>query len=181
MVAMVLAVATSSVFAGEHPVLQAGSRVRITLIEPKYGSILEPKRIKGTLISITESAITMETSADKPPTVFPQSNVEMLELNTQRGRRSRGTLIGLVAGAATGVLVALVAEATHEDDPDTWEFFDTRTGMIFTAFWLGSAGALIGALVAPGERWYPIPADQMQVGIGQGQHGEGLVCFTVRF
>ncbi len=183
MVPLVLAVASSGVLAEEQPVLQVGSRVRITLVEPRYGSILEPKRIKGKLSCFTESDITLETSADDPPTVYPWNNVEMLERNIQRGRRNRGALIGLAAGVATGAVVVLVAAASHEDDPNNWEIdiLDTEEVVALSAFCFGSVGAIVGALLAPGERWQPIQTDKLQVGIGQGQHGEGRLFCAVRF
>ena len=171
----------SQALASDQPVLQSGARVRATLEKPEIGTVVNPKVITGTLLGLTETSLTLERSTTEPPIIIPLQNLASLELNTRQGRRKKGALIGLCAGVATGVLTVLVLDATHEKDPDNWEILGTKEMAVISGFYLGSVGALVGALVAPGARWQPIPSDQIQLGVGNNRQGEGRVYFAVRF
>ena len=87
----------------------------------------------------------------------------------------------MAAGAVTGTLVALVQVASHKDDPNNWEFGGTGFAVTIYSFLCGSVGAAAGALLAPGERWRPIPAERLRLGIDYGHQGEGRLYCAVRF
>lgn len=171
----------SGAFCEEQVSLPPGARVRATLVAPEFGSVVDPKVITGTVLDLSETSLTVESSTKAPPIVIPLRNIANLELNLRQGRRKKGALIGLAAGAATGVLVALALDATHDDDPDSWDLVGTKALVGFSAFYFGSVGSIVGALVAPGARWQSIPADQIRLGLGNGGQAEGRLCFAVRF
>lgn len=181
MVFLVLVVAVSSVLAGEQLFLEKGSRVRITLIEPSIGSLLEPKRIEGRLLGLTTMDITLATSAGGRPKVIPSDNIEKVELCSQRGRRLKGALVGGGIGAASGFLYGLIFVGDTSDNPNDWGGGTAaETGAAWSVL-LAPVGALIGALVAPGERWQVVQSDRLQLGIDCYESGQGGVFITMGF
>jgi hypothetical protein len=165
----------------EQPLdLTVGSRIRVTLIEPPFHTLMDPKILVGELLSMTATDILLETDADDPPTIIARDNLERLELNTQRGQRKKGALLGGGLGAAVGVLLA-VPMLLEDDDPNDWELLPEYVFPLAMGFWGGAVGALIGALVAPGNQWETLDTGNLQLGYDRGRHGENRVYLTLSF
>ncbi|MDD5718072.1 MAG: hypothetical protein PHQ53_00115 [Candidatus Krumholzibacteria bacterium] len=189
-----LATCISTALAAASPPLHPGARVRVTITpqpEPTPPAHAEqaflvqplPKTITGDLVSLTDTDITLATTTYGPPETVSLDEVDTLELCVQRGRRTRGALIGLGTGALAGVLIGLAAGDDEEND-DTWSWELTLTAgekSALAAVILAPVGALVGALVAPGERWEPVSGHPIDVGVTVGQPGGNGVYVAVRF
>jgi len=176
-----LALGAVGALAEESPLLQRGARVRATLVEPGFNGLTVSKSIAGRLLDVTATDITLETSPDRPPMVLPLQNISGLELKVQQGHRNRGALIGGGAVLATGLLASLALDDDLRDDTDEWQFFSDRTAAIILTVALVPVGALVGALVAPGTKWQPIPSDRIRLGLDRGPGGESRLGVALRF
>lgn len=166
--------------AGELPLLQRGARVRATLSQPEFNGLTFSKSITGKLLDLTATEIMLETSADRPPVMLPLQEISGLDLKLQQGRRNRGALIGGGAVLATGLLVSLA----FDDDvsgQDGWVFIPDRVAVILLTAAMVPVGAVVGALVAPGTKWQPIPSDRIRLGLDRGPGGESRLDVTLRF
>lgn len=143
--------------------LEPGMRVRLNA--PAQAS----QRIVGTLTGVDVSVLTIQTS--KEEVVVRRDAIQTLELSERRGWRRRGALIG----AGLGVVVAVIAAASDDQEPFLFTgkplFTRTDVGMMYGILAV-PLGAGVGALVAPGERWAAAPS--AFVGPAQGADRRGL-------
>ena len=157
-----------------QPSVTVGSRVHI-----KAPTVLKGP-ITGSIVSIDESSLALQTKNGKTPLVVPLQAVSGLEVS--RGRRSRGRWAGRGAAAGAGAL-AILGYATGEDCPQSQDgYFAALAGALCTShgegaaigFFLGAPlGALIGLMIPPGERWQRTSPDRVRVSIGPAPHGIG--------
>jgi hypothetical protein len=134
----------------EEPVaLQTGARVRALVTRPSQAGT-QHKKLTGTLLELSESALTLETGRGRSPVVLPRSAIESLEVSVHRSKRGKGALMGLAVGVLAGV--ALGAAANAQDD----FFSEGETMGIFVAL-MAPVGTLVGLAVAPGEKWQAVP------------------------
>ncbi len=180
MATLALTIGAVRALAGELPLLQRGARVRATLSKPEFNGLTISKSITGKLLDLTATDIMLETSPDRPPVMLPLQNISGLDLKLQQGRRNRGALIGGGAVLATGLLVSLA----FDDDvsgQDGWVFIPDRVAVILLTAAMVPVGAVVGALVAPGTKWQPIPSDRIRLGLDRGPGGESRLGATLRF
>ena len=157
--------------------VETGTRVRV--MAPGVGTIV------GALVASDAEAVTLQTAKGDLRRI-PRAELRRLDVSRRPGRRGRGALIGLAAGAVGGYIWAA---STNPDGCTRSEynfcFFD---GPLFTdeqsgamgAVALGALGAVVGALVAPGERWERVPDSAVRVSVAPARRG-ATVLVSLRF
>ena len=148
-------------------------RVRITAPTALKG------RITGSILSIDESSLTIETKKGKSPFVVPLQTVSRLEVSGGRRSRGRGAGLGAAIGFAAVGLYFGVLEARSECGLG-FDFFscdEPAPLAVGTGFGLllgAPLGALIGLLIPPGERWERTSLKRVSVGIAPAPRGIGV-------
>ena len=173
-VASALFVFTEGAYADELSTLEPGARIRITV--PK--SATDPSgtiRITGRLVDITETSLTMQTSKWEavptkninPPLEFLRQDIVMLEVSIAPSRKGRGALIGGAIGFITPFLIP---------DEDI-----SGGGKALLAMLGGVTYALIGAAIAPGEKWQDHSPGQIELAFNNNGPGGNGVFVTFHF
>jgi len=128
-----------------------GSQLRLAL----SGEI---GQLTGTVTSLDESTLTL--LVDDSPRTVRRDWIESAEISRGRRSRFRKTLIGAGIGAVIGVSMGL----NSGDDPEDQWFGMTENekarigGVVF-----GLLGAVIGAVLPPGENWQPTALDGLEL------------------
>lgn len=133
--------------AQELPTLKPGLRLRVAA--PSQAS----ERIVGTLVSVDAAILTIQTSKER--IAVRREAIRTLESSERRSSKKKGALIGAGIGAVAALAVAL----TDKQEPFlTSEPLFTRAeiGLVYAVLTV-PLGAGLGALLAPGERWAPVP------------------------
>ena len=178
-------------FADDPPPIEPGEWVRATVADTTEGKV-KSKEVKGTLVSLDSTTVTIESSevddlVEVPQGDFsaadylieiPRENITNLEIRVQKSKKSKGALIGLGAGAALGVMSGL---ASGDDPDDQWFGMSSETKALWGAVVWGAIGAIIGSAVSPGDQWQEIPEDKVQLGFGLSPVGGGSIFLTRRF
>lgn len=183
MAALILCAGAQAVASTESSSLAPNSLVRVHLKEPAIGTITHPNLIQGRLLDITATDISLASDDDEPPTVLPLDNVERLDLNTRQGRHGRGALIGAASGVA---LLSLYVLTRHDEDDGSdvegdWHLISEEAAYAIVATWAALLGAVVGALVAPGARWQPVPLEQVSLGCAPARGGPAGLAMVLRF
>lgn len=182
MAALILCAGARAVPSAESSSLAPNSLVRVHLKEPAIGTITHPNLIQGRLLDITATDISLASDDDEPPTVLPLDNVERLDLNTRQGRHGRGALIGAASGVA---LLSLYVLTRHDDDSSDvegeWHLISAEAAYAMVATSAALLGAVVGALVAPGARWQPVPLEQVSLGCAPARGGPAGLAMVLRF
>ena len=133
--------------AQELPTLRPGMRLRVNA--PGRG-----KPVVGTLTAIDDTLLTLQTS--KQVVLVPRESIRKVQLSQRRSWKLKGALIG----AAVGALAAVVVAATDKQEPFLGgDPLLTRDELgLYSALLFVPAGAGLGALIAPGERWTVVPS-----------------------
>jgi hypothetical protein len=161
--------------------LEPGTRVRV------FDS---HRWIVGRIGSANDDAITLLEKPDSDPLVLPRSQVTRLEVSRRPSRRKKGALIGAAVGAAAGI--AIVALDGGGSCPQPQEDFlglcrspkNEFSGPQYYAFaaaLLGAAGAGVGALVAPGEKWEAVTDQRLHLSVGPARGGGVRFAASLRF
>lgn len=153
----------------EVQTLRRGMRLRVAA----PAQVAEP--IVGRLVAVDPSFLTIVTSKER--IVVRREAIQTVWRSERRSRKKKGALIG----AAVGLGVAVILAAT-----DKQEGFALSSEPLFSRAELAllysilsvPAGAGVGALVAPGERWAVVP--NSTVGAAHSQRRRGLQ-FSVSF
>ncbi|MGH7723987.1 MAG: hypothetical protein ACREOU_01020 [Candidatus Eiseniibacteriota bacterium] len=142
--------------------LSYGERIRVTKSEPASA------RVTGTLLELSESAMTIEEEKGAEVLTVPLDSVRAVERSLgPQPNTGRGMLYGFLAGAAVGVGVAL---ASDEDHSVGWiTSIGLAGGLVGTG-----AGAWIGSR-SHTERWQTVPPGSVRFGIAPVGSGIGLV------
>ena len=145
----VLALATSGALAGDAPQVGPGSRVRVKVSTEKT-------RLVGTVLALDDNRLNLRIEDEAAPRVFARE--EIVDLDVSAGRRSVGkrALLGAGFGAGTGALMGFAATGDSEDG---WAF--AAAGAVY----IGAAGALIGMLAIPGEKWRDVPLENVRLSL----------------
>ena len=159
------------VFAGVKPGVQAGARVRATIVDRSSDSF-RTRRITGILTEVTDSAFVFSTSANEPLMSVWRHDIFQLEESIGPSNRAKGALVGLGVGAGIGAVVGLASG----DDPPGISSFSAEAKAGVAAVILGVAGALIWGVAGDGERWQAVEISGSTLGFENsvGQIG-GLV------
>ena len=170
LVAILAFVPLTSVMAQEPPPVKPGDRVRVTAPDlgiRKQAATFEAWR-GDTLVIVADSIMN-----------FPLAFVTLLEVGRNRRYAGRGAVIGLALGGVGGGVLFGVACA---NDP----FLGDATGTcaVVGAVFLGTGGALIGALIgamSTGTRWEEVPLDHLRVSFVPQSDGRFSLGWSVRF
>lgn len=156
--------------------------MRAAVIEGSQGAgRIGGKQITGRMLDLSDAAITIETSPDRPPVVLSRKDVAGLEVSLRRSRRKKGALIGLAVGAAIGTVI-MAADNGHDSCPPLDQDFlgvcrSLQEAMqapgvyVAGALFSSAAGAGIGALIAPGEKWERVTRDRLRVAVAPTRGG----------
>lgn len=140
----------SIVLAQEVPSLTAGTRLRITVINPRLGVEI------GLYRALTDTTLTILKGSSTR--VLPLSEINRLEWS--RGRRPSllGGMLGFVVGVAVGGVVGCVLNR------DSYGVFCTGqndTKVVVVAGLGGGVGAVLGAMLFRGDRWQAVDLAQL--------------------
>jgi hypothetical protein len=156
---------TTTLYAKEPEPLTPGARIRVTA--PTQAS----RQIVGILTSVDPSVLTVQTS--KEFITVRREAIRTLELSERRGRKGKGALIG----AGVGLLAAaLVAATTKQGD-----FLTPGESFLAGVILFIPTGTGLGALLAPGERWVPVPAAALRPTDARYGRAGFQVALRVRF
>lgn len=115
------------------------------------------KPIVGTITAVEPSVLIIQTTKER--TVISRAAITTIDLSTQRSTRWRGAGRGALAGVAAAVVLGLTINDGHGG------FIDIPTWLFVTVYAAATvpAGAGIGAAIADGERWSPMPLGSVRV------------------
>ena len=167
---MLLIAFTSAIAAdGDVPLPQSltpGMRVRILAPE------VSPHKVIGTVEKVSDDAVTLDIPGRNEPVSILREKIAQLDVSD--GSRSRGvdSAIGAGVGAAVGAAGCAAGNGGGQND-----VVRISTGAVaaFCALLGGGLGALIGALIPPGEHWKEIAATRYRVSFAPRlDHGADL-------
>ena len=120
-------------------------------IDGKAVRMMRPSReAEGRLRLLDAAALVLDRGAKERPIVVPRNAIAGFEVRVRESRKTRGTLIGLLGGAALGALIGAATSGQDGLGIDA-ESMGAAAGAVIGA----PTGALVGFLVAPGARWEP--------------------------
>ncbi len=151
----------------EEATLPAGRRVRVTT---------PSGRLVGRFVAIEGESLVLAPAkgGGTEPLTLRRSDVLELEVSVRPSRRGKGAMIGALAGLAAAVVIGVAGgEDCPSSGPNTWDNFSrnlnsslclthTQAGLLSGVLAV-PAGALLGAAIAPGERWRPVGVDRFAV------------------
>jgi hypothetical protein len=143
---------------------RTGQRVRVT--QASSG-----ERVVGRLLQQTDQVLVLEKGSPGKgdPVRIQRSDVAHFEVSVRPGRKRMGAGIGALAGVLAAV--AIGASEGGGCAPDAWICFsETETAGLVGVLTI-PAGALIGALVAPGEKWETESPSRLAVGVAPAPGG----------
>jgi hypothetical protein len=153
-----LSLASTSVFAADADVplqqsLTPGMRVRILAPE------VSPHKVIGTVQRVSEDSVTLDVPGRNEPVSVLREKIARLDVS--EGPRSRGVdaAIGGVIGAGIGAGGCAAANGSGQG-----HIVSTGAVAGVCALLGGGLGALIGAVIPPGERWKEISATRYRIG-----------------
>ncbi len=159
--------------------LATGTRVRV--MAPMMGGT-----IVGSLVASDAEALTLQTAKGDLRRV-PRADLRHLDVSRKPSRRGRGALIGLAAGAVGGYIWAASTNPDGGCEPEPYAFcifggplFTDEQSGAMGAVALGGIGAIVGALVAPGEKWERVPDSAVRVSLAPVRGG-AAVRVSLRF
>jgi hypothetical protein len=164
-VALVLGTIPLAAGANDGEESRTGPRVRVTQASSR-------ERTVGRLLEQTDEVLVLEKgSAGGGDLVrIPRSDVAHSEVSVRRGRKRMGAAIGALAGA----LVAVVVIASDDSGCSSGGYapcFSQGEATAMAGALTVPAGALIGALLAPGEKWKEDSLSRFAVGLGPAPGG----------
>jgi hypothetical protein len=129
-----------------------GARIRATTASA---------RVVGTLLGQDAVMLRIEREPGNQVMV-PVREITNLEQGRRRSR-GRGALIGLAVGAVGGAIYLIADNGASGSacPPESFicfdePFFSDRAAAAIGAVFFGGVGALVGALIPPGEKWEPV-------------------------
>ena len=169
--ALVLVIAFTSAIAADGDVqlpqsLTPGMRVRILAPE------ISPHKVIGTVQRVSEDSVTLNVPGRNEPVSVLREKIARLDVSD--GPRSRGvdSAIGAGVGAAVGAAGCAAGNGGGRND-----VVRISTGAVaaFCGLLGGGLGALIGAIIPPGEHWKEIAATRYRVSFAPRlDHGADL-------
>lgn len=148
--------------AEDSPAPTIGSRVRV---ETASG-----RRYVGELLTWSESAVDLKLRSGKTA-ALPRTDLARIEVSTRPSRKGRGAGIGAAIGA--GIAIVIGVGTGSDCSGNDWLCFSPAATAALGMILLVPAGVVVGAIAAPGERWEPVRAKRVQVGLGPNR-GRGV-------
>ena len=158
----------------------AHPRIRVT------APSLHGKRLVGVLVSLDETTLRIEREEGQPPIAVPRASITSLETSRHRSRKPRGAGIGALFGVAAALVIGQTAggDCARDDSPAylSFEALCLTRGEITgaSAFLMVPAGALLGVLASPGEKWDVVNADHLRFTVTPGRGGV-RAALAIRF
>jgi hypothetical protein len=166
-----LALFLTSTFAsaadGDAPLQQSltpGMRVRILAPD------VTPNKVIGTVEKVSDDAVTLNVPGRNEPVSILREKIARLDVSD--GPRSRGvdSAIGAVIGAGIGAAGCAAGNGSGQG-----HIVSTGAVAGICALFGGGLGALIGAVIPPGEHWKEIAATRYRVSFAPRlDHGADL-------
>lgn len=168
---------------------EAPARVRVV------AKSVEQRPIVGRLVGADETTIRIERAGPKATVetvAVPRNAVTRLEVSRRKSRKSLGAWVGALVGAGTAAVILAGREEGIAScpPPPGWGLVgggrpypcsnssDHRVPIALLAV---PAGALLGALVAPGEKWEGADPTTVRLGIAPVAGGGAQVLLRVSF
>jgi hypothetical protein len=130
--------------------LPPGTRVRVLAPDAFKGKLI------GTVTSMTGDTVTLEVPDRAAPVPVVRAKITQMEVSTGRHSRWFYALIGAGIGAAAG---ALYGSAQHSG-------YAPHDAAVDGGGFLGMGlGALIGAVIPPGEQWESVAAFHTRISV----------------
>jgi hypothetical protein len=165
----IVSLASISVFAADADVPQQQSLtpgMRVRILAPG----LSPSKLIGTVDQVSDNAVTLNVPGRNEPVSVLREKIARLDVS--EGPRSRG-----VDAAIGGVIGAGIGAAGCAAGNGSGQGHIVSTGAVagVCALLGGGLGALIGALIPPGEHWKEISASRYRVSFAPRlDHGADL-------
>ena len=161
----VLATLGGAVLVTGQPASQvsAGARVRVQVDSPP-----PPRTIVGTLGGLTREVLWLSPSNGGAEQRIPTSQIGRLEVSTGRGIVASHVILGTLAGALAG---GLIAGATSSCAKDQWVCLQPLA--VAGGVMLGGAAGLVTGLLIKGEHWRTVPLPSVAV-FPVPDHGVGV-------
>ncbi|MFN8178225.1 MAG: hypothetical protein U0167_09860 [bacterium] len=137
---LLCALFNSPSLAEDTPTLRPGMRLRVTAPD----QFSQP--IVGTFVAEEPNALVVQAGAER--IAVRRTAIQRLELSERRSAKKTGALVG--AGVGTGLVIGMLVSVCNSD------FGCENPEADRIAAWFavgGGLGAVIGAGLAPGERW----------------------------
>jgi hypothetical protein len=167
LVMLSLAFASASAADSDVPLQQSltpGMRVRILAPE------VSPSKLIGTVHQVSDSSVTLDVPGRNEPVSILREKIARLDVSD--GPRSRGvdSAIGAGIGAAVGAAGCAAGNGGRQG-----QIVSTGAVAGICAIFGGGLGALIGAVIPPGEHWKQISATRYRVSFSPRlDHGADL-------
>lgn len=131
-----------------------GSRVRVTTASD---------RLVGRFVELRGETLVLARDARGETETLRVDRREVVTIELSEHRSRKGSWAA--RGALAGVLAAIVVGVAAGDDCSSGDSlcFDHGTVALGTAILSVPVGALVGAAVAPGEKWRPVPVEGLSV------------------
>ncbi|MEN8145562.1 MAG: hypothetical protein ABFS14_11490 [Gemmatimonadota bacterium] len=143
--------------------LKPGDRIRLRPVQlPRRG----PRRIKGSLVSITADTLLIDTRGEIRP--YALTDLKRIEISTGEKEHVAGTLIGIVGGGVLGLGLGSALGQLFTDD--CVEF--CGVGGAITGLRIGAvAGGFAGYFLLASEKWKTVPDDGLGLSVGPATIG----------
>jgi hypothetical protein len=154
----------ASCLVAQAPPVEAGSRVRVSLVGP------DSRRVTGDVVAVGSDALSLVPGHGRDTTAVSFRSISRLELSRGRRSVSSGMLLGGVIGAGLGAAGALAWAASSCFSNSTSSSGHCPTGGTAAGIVIGggAVGAVVGALVRP-ERWVRVGWSGVRASVGPGE------------
>jgi hypothetical protein len=177
----VLSIFARGAVAEETPRLEPGAWVRVTVTE-QGAEVGDAQRIKGPVVVLGDRTLTLRRGSKPDQVVIPREDIALLEARVRKGRRLMGMTVGLVAGATIGAGIGLSAGDDPEPPTNIGDIaLSSAEKAVALGAALGLAGAVVGAIVAPGEEWKTISLESVGREVGVRVTPSGHVVIGISF
>lgn len=155
--------------ADEGPAPSDGARVRVTApgVSRRLFQGDQGKRLVGTIVSQDDETLSIRTGDLRELAVVPRSSIRKLEISRRRSQRAKGLLIGFLVGTAAGIGLTAVSKGSSACDST----HVTGCDVALSALVPGLPAALLGAILAPGEKWEEFGSSPIAVGLAPAPGG----------
>jgi hypothetical protein len=153
--------------AAEGTSLAPGTRVRVTTTKSRLVGRLVEEQVEAIVVAREREGRTETLAIDRQEIVG-------LEVSQRPSRKGKGMTIGILAGAAAAVVIGVVGGESCPSDPGpagpmNWGrlesslCIDHAEAALLSGLVTVPLGVLLGAAIAPGEKWRAVPAQGISV------------------